>query len=230
MGEVDFKEALATFEARWPVHDVIDAFANDFEQLNGLATRTYRHRNGFDRFELFPSINAAYGLRLHVWWGNNGEYRENVHGHPWDFASKVLVGQLHFEQFIEAEWGEVFEIAEYAGPNGNQTYKLNFTGNTTLYRIFRSSHLAGTNYYAGHELIHRVWTDPGQPTITLMLRGEGHAYPARVFFEPGSHRYIEGEHRREWPKVEALRAKLLQIRSLINDRPPKPDCTETVIA
>ncbi len=217
--ELDPATTLTEFLSRWRLIDVIDSFAHDPKLLCTLSKRAYRHSNGFDRLQLLPPRHADYGLRLHIWWGDEGVSKERVHGHPWNFASRVLVGSLNFEQFIESHSGEVVEVSEYARPDGRLAYELTHVGTTKLRPILRGAMPAGTSYSADHELLHRVWVNPGQPAATLMLHGKGIAYPSRVFFPQGSKNEIEKSHSREQLDVESLRLTLSRARSLLAGTP-----------
>jgi hypothetical protein len=215
----DLESILEEFVSQWPVTDLLNTFVNNSDELNALGARTYRHDNGFDRIELFSSM-GKYGLRLHIWWGDVGAKRERVHSHPWDFASKVLTGLLEFEQFVESRLGEEVDAFEYAEPDGGDTYKLAPGGTARLRRIMRMALPAGASYCADHQLLHRVWTAPGQTTATLMLHGRGIAYPSRVFVEKRDPREPETEHRREHPTVESLLLKLRRIEVALASKWP----------
>jgi hypothetical protein len=215
--ELHLEQILPDFTSQWRVIELIDAFINDSQLMHDLSRRTYRHSNGFDRIELLSSTHSEFGLRLHVWWGDEDAEKEHIHGHPWDFASRILVGILRVEQFIESASGDIFEVSEYDRPDGRPTYRLRHVGTATLRRILSVALPAGTAYSADHELLHRVWTDPGKPTVSLMLHGRGTAYPSRVFFPKGASLEIERERRRESPHMDSLQSTLKRVKALVSN-------------
>lgn len=150
-------------------------------ELARAAAESYPHHNGFDRIVLASLPGASYSLRLHLWWGDVTR-REHVHGHPWNFGSVVLAGELHYEYFQEGPDGDLLHEYNYPLPTDPAGYRLIPSGRTVRLQTFARGVLpVGSHYWAGHPLLHRVWTEPGVPTATLMIHGPGVAYPSRVF-------------------------------------------------
>ncbi|TWB86773.1 hypothetical protein FBZ93_12813 [Bradyrhizobium macuxiense] len=195
---------------QWPLDGVLGACLANAELLASVAARSYRHANGFDRIELITSVAGRYSLRLHAWWGQDTAAHENIHSHPWCFASSVLAGKLWFEQYVEATKGEQVAVFLYSSPSG-ESYNLSPAGDTALQLVLRGGMHAGSSYSAHSSLIHRVWTEPNSDTITLMLHGEGLAYPSRVFAPSGADRVFY----RDRPSPDGLRATLERIRGVL---------------
>ena len=213
--ELELEKVLGDLTSRWRMPDVIHALSTDEHMLADISKRSYRHLNGYDRIELLCSTNPEYGLRLHVWWGNEEHEKERVHGHPWNFASVILTGALQVEQFVEVETGAQVEFCNYERPDGRDTYKLTPTGRSTIRSILRIALAAGSQYYADNRLIHRVWTDPGLPSASLMLHGRGSAYPSRVFLLSGREELAAEDYQRLPFDVDALRSSLGRVGALL---------------
>ena len=178
---VELESTLLGLINMWPLPNLLQELLADQDYLTVISRRSYQHDNGFDRIELFSNDNPEYGLRLHLWPGNLQQQKERVHGHPWNFASTVIAGQMHIEQFIETNFGDPVDVYEYERPLVPGQYDLKFVGQSRIQRILTASIPAGTRYSAHYKLLHRVWAEPGCDTVTLMLHGAGIAYPSKVF-------------------------------------------------
>lgn len=196
----DLRGILLALIAQWPVGAVIDGLRRDRARMLDVAGRSYRHENGFDRIELLLSAAPEYALRLHVWWGNPRAAREDIHGHPWNFASVVLCGSLNYEQYVECPTGAEATVLLYAPPSPGQSFQLNPGGTARLRAVTHGLLAPGSSYYAAHQMVHRVWTSSSGHAATIMLRGASIAYPAPIFlFGSDAQRASE---RRERPRSD----------------------------
>ncbi len=213
----DLEVILNELVSKWCPIRIIDELLGDPDDLIAVSSRSYRHDNGFDRIEIVSSVDPEYALRLHVWWGSETSVKERIHGHPWEFASMVIAGELQFEQFIEAPSGKPVSVFYYSRPVAKGVYTLTPAGEAHLKPILRASMPRGTRYGARREMLHRVWTEPGRDTVTLMLHGKGEAYPSRVFgSRDQDHATLLGEHHlRPRLACDHLEANLRRIRGLL---------------
>ena len=91
---------------------LIETILSDQALLHKVASRSYIHENKFDKIVLMSSSNPDYKLRLHVWWPSpEAPHTETIHNHQWTLSSIVLVGALHWQEFIPANAGS--ELLHY---------------------------------------------------------------------------------------------------------------------
>lgn len=74
----------------------IHAVLENHELCTRLASESYLHPNGFEKYGLVPLSDFDCRIRLHVWRPENKQRYDdaNYHSHVRDFASIVLMGQL----------------------------------------------------------------------------------------------------------------------------------------
>jgi hypothetical protein len=160
---------------------MLSILTNEERCLADVARRSYRHYNGFDRFELFPASHLGYGARLHIWWLDETSSGEHIHTHPWDFASLIVAGSLTFEQYTEDGEGEEFFVHYYDRPVSRPNYVLRPAGWVRLKKTFEASLVRNSSYVARRPFVHRVNKMPGITTATLMVHGAEIDYPTRIY-------------------------------------------------
>lgn len=196
----------------WPLQMILDTYISNPELTLEAAKRSYRHPNGFDRIELVKSPSELYSVRLHSWRDKVDGKIENIHSHPWSFSSKIILGRLHFEQFVESSTGLEMFVSLYPRPSG-ETYGFRPGGSTTLQSVLNGQFCAGTHYSAHSSYIHRAWAEPGCQTLTLMLHGPGVDYPSKIYtpepLETNEARFRDGF------SPSALTEVLERVRSML---------------
>lgn len=101
--------------------------------------------------------------RLHVWDSSVGAENPEppVHDHPYDFTSRIIVGELRNSRYVETAAGDEYHRFRYSPPDEEQrrrdTVKLSATAET----------LGEGDEYA--QLAHELHTSRQQPgTVTLI--------------------------------------------------------------
>jgi hypothetical protein len=69
--------------------------------------KSYRHSNGFDKIRLTAASLHEGITCVHGWWGESEDplgrtsfsIDEDIHDHPWAFASTILCGQIRNERY-----------------------------------------------------------------------------------------------------------------------------------
>jgi hypothetical protein len=153
-------EALQHFAAG-SFADAIRALLADPYRLAEVASRSYRHGNGFAKIVLARGRDRA--LRLHA---SGGPAEENVHDHRWAFASTILRGSLENVQFRDCEvGGEV--LREFRYERADQEADALELGAARVEEVSRRAMESGDAYSMEPGCLHRiVWS--GAPTMTLM--------------------------------------------------------------
>ena len=154
------------------LHSILD----DPRQLERVASRSYRHGNGF--YKVVLGSDKSLKLRLHIWLpGELGE--ENIHDHRWAFASTILCGQLESEIFAEALTNEAKAYREYIyfAKNGDCPAHVQPNGEVRLVCTKRIIRHSGEAYHMAPGTLHRIVTTGGDMTATLMYQ----AAPARAW-------------------------------------------------
>ena len=155
----------------------------DRAALRSIAKRSYLHYNDFDKIVLMSGKNdAAFELRLHVWWANPDKVGcENVHDHKWDFSSVILDGGYDYEVFEVAESGQEMLEFCYATREGKRRYDAPFRGKKALTCTARGMVSRGDAYSLRHDVLHRITSDRSRTTMTLVAQGRDVKETARVF-------------------------------------------------
>lgn len=161
------------------VVDLVNELIDNNETLSSLPAR-YSHTNGFDKFKLIET--SEFVLRLHIWWGERDyEEIEHVHDHKWNFASRVLFGNLKSQQFVVSDSGDRYMLYDYySAGKQNEEARLIPSGERTLELVYESELHAGSTYSISAKILHRV-LQPSMPTATLMLHGKPVQKSASVY-------------------------------------------------
>ncbi|MDH2387427.1 hypothetical protein QCN29_01220 [Streptomyces sp. HNM0663] len=146
------------------------------ERLSSAAERSYLHANGFTKIVLLAG--ESYKLRLHLWWPDatpGGRHVEDIHDHRWDFASCLLAGSYRYQEFhagsvASGASAETYHAYTYRSPGGGSSFPLTSLGRRRLRCVFDATLTAGTSYVLRAEVPHRVISDPGRFTASLMLQ------------------------------------------------------------
>ncbi len=146
-----------------------------------VSGHSYRHPNGFNKIVL-ASTATGVKLRLHVWQllGDELQVDPHIHNHRWNFASRVLVGELRWEEFsVAKEHGDEYFSYEYE-PTGSG-FSLKALGKQLLCMERQGCTQAGEVYVVDHMVPHRVTIASNRIAATLVLQSSPLTSRNRVF-------------------------------------------------
>jgi|SRR5271157_254917 len=172
-----FLRALAADEApERLIHEILA----DREALSRIASRSYRHANGFDKILLFDSRQAgAYRLSIHHWYSAHGESPskdEPIHNHRFSFWSHIFRGTMSASVYTEcdcAEEGSAFlPRYRYLPTSTGNVHTCKYDREACVKRVASTTYSTGDVYYLNYKILHRVHAPGyGQRLCTFVLRG-----------------------------------------------------------
>lgn len=137
--------------------------------LDACSRTSVRHPLGFDKFVLGAFRN--YDLRLHVWWPKSGPPLEDIHDHRFDFASTVLVGELHLYSYqTGSRDGEALARYSEERSRDGKRYVFRRRGQTRVDLQSTSVLSPGSCYYMRAETLHRVACTTHNVVATLFIK------------------------------------------------------------
>ena len=157
---------------RETVRELLEAVIAEPRDLRRVARRSYIHPNGYDKVVLVSAKSAAvpYELRIHVWRPDSTGEMPDVHNHDWDFASRVLCGELSCEEYAPHPDGEAQERYLYLRSQKG-AFEIRYQGMARLRVVRRYTLHAGDTYAMDRMVLHRVRGHSGQITATVILQG-----------------------------------------------------------
>ncbi|MBI5331176.1 MAG: hypothetical protein HZB71_11255 [Betaproteobacteria bacterium] len=138
--------------------------------LKDVASRSYRHGNGF--YKIVLSASDLYKLRLHIWFAE-ADAEENIHDHRWWFASRILHGELISETYEDSLSTSDPQFPEYfyRGKQEARAASAELIGISRLRLTGRSVRRAGEGYFLPPGVLHRITgIGHGPMTATLMCQ------------------------------------------------------------
>lgn len=161
------------------LHDLL--LGPESSEVNGFPV-AYRHPNGFTKVRLTALSDHGWAIRLHVWAEQSAD--NNIHSHRWNFASKILAGDLIEETYeITAESGDYAKY--YCAPSVKGRYSLEFQHNCGVRRVRRDVYRQGASYIRDAKALHVASTDPTSRAVTLFVQGSEQASFTTVIRRPG---------------------------------------------
>jgi len=177
------REIVTALNTKEQIVHLIKKILTDKEYLQKIASRSYAHSNGFDKFVLLISDKPQYKLRLHVWWEDKAFLTpEHIHNHSWDFSSALITGAFRFQEYQVKDDG--FEVYHYECgfpkeiekgqeiQNSDMGYRMRYLGISTLSNIFDTTLSAGSSYSLSQDVLHQITNIPGEITSTIVLHGQ----------------------------------------------------------
>lgn len=95
----------------------------------------------------------------------------SVHNHRWDFATTILFGGYHHQEFRSGAQGATYCAYKYQSESGAKEFTLVPQGTRALRCVMDAYLVAGSFYTLTSEVLHRVVPDRGLPTASLVLEG-----------------------------------------------------------
>lgn len=163
--------ALTALCAIAPLSQLLSSFRADASSLAVLASRSYRHRNGFDKIVLAAPSGSPLKLVLHVWLREGLEDSDNIHDHRWDFSSVVVCGALRLEFYDRDTEGRTYSVMQYRPLPGVGKFEFHSHGSTAVSAHASVTMTVGSTYSWACDRLHRAWGLPGQVTATLLVQG-----------------------------------------------------------
>lgn len=136
-----------------------------------ITTESYVHANGFYRISLPAVSSSPVRLRLHTWPSDkdapNQQDLPDAHSHKWPFVSRILAGGL-MQDILKVELGRG-EFNHFRHVDHGNSYGLTREGPATL-EVADVLVVEGEITYQMNnpETVHRVFSQQGQYTVTLV--------------------------------------------------------------
>jgi len=84
------------------LHILFRMVINNERWMQNITKRSYTHDNHFVKLVILDTPKSIK-LRFHIW-GNNSYGDCNIHDHRWNFASKVICGNMIQEEYEETDF------------------------------------------------------------------------------------------------------------------------------
>lgn len=182
-----------------------DAFAAQ------VATRSYRHGNGFLKIVL---LDQGFKVRLHLWFPG-AACEENIHDHRWSIASTILAGELHSEIWADAAENGPFDLTgdeyRYLAANNGQSAQAIRLHSQALNLVRHAKAGAGSHYSLPPATLHRIRSHGRQLVATLMCSGPAQAGHTRLI---AGHEGLLPEVAKHFLSVAELRAGIGHFAAL----------------
>lgn len=150
------------------VCDSLASIRADAPSLQALGARSYLHANGFFKLPL-AELSSGARVRLHFWPGD-ARAEENVHGHRWHMASRVLSGTLHGQAWAADAAGEPMRAWRYAKTGRSLSAQIVEIPAIRVRATRAEVRSAGDVYHMRAGALHRIVQPAGVPAVTLMVQ------------------------------------------------------------
>jgi hypothetical protein len=163
---------------------ILDDIASSKETIELIASRSFRHTNGFLKIVLHSLSPQGSKLRIHFWptGSASAENDADPHDHRWTFLSIPLFGTLYEERYRIAATNAQPEMHELAcSPRFSERIKVTSKKACRLARYGSYTRRPGGPYSCRAGIIHRLFPVDSRPTATLVLTLPPVAPTAAVF-------------------------------------------------
>lgn len=193
--DVDTSPVQATLAEAIRAHWLADHFRRVLgnESLcSQLASESYLHPNGFEKYGLVPLSDSMCRIRLHIWRPENKRRYDdaNYHSHVRDFTSIVLQGQLSdllFTETSDPSLARVMDLRKYRvhdRPIGGQ-YVFDELGTSSLTmreeRLLRPLQAYSLPYLQ----VHKTAIPGDATTMTVFVQGPEKSAHSLVYSSTG---------------------------------------------
>jgi hypothetical protein len=153
-----------------------------------FAKQAYWHSNGFAKVKLAEAGTSC--IRLHIWPAGPDRVGEvDPHGHRWEFASWVAVGEgMTEERFVPSDraTSNGIDYTRYSyGRTDTEEEFLRPEGGAWLRRVDTLDRTPNHVYGCGLDVIHTVAPIGTGLVATVVLQGPVMAKSAAVYRDPG---------------------------------------------
>jgi hypothetical protein len=163
--------ALTRLRTTASLTSLLDFLRADAAMLAVVASRSYRHRNGFDKIVLAAPSASPLKLVLHVWPEGGLANSDNIHDHRWDFSSVIICGSLQLEFYEQDAGGKSYSVMRYRPMPEVGSFELRPDGTATVSSCASVTMTEGSTYRWSCDRLHRAWGLPGRVTATLLVQG-----------------------------------------------------------
>lgn len=150
------------------------------------AKRSSWHENGFAKIRL--ARRSGCSVRMHVWPPGGGERGDvDPHGHRWEFASWVAVGEGVDEAYFAEEAPDdpsVSPYTRYDFGSADGPRVMRKIGPSRLRRLDGVRHLAGSTYACLRDVVHTVAPVGSGLVATVVVQGPVVLPSAPVYVPP----------------------------------------------
>lgn len=142
---------------------LIDEICSDDAAVARVASASYRHQLGFEKYVLHVSAQGS-SIRLHYW--DAVPQTEDIHSHCASFESMVLLGMLKQDLF-EKVAGSTHCLFRYRFDATRGESVASVAGRCSVRGVSRSIFRAGDHYTLESSALHRVFdVSPGTVTAS----------------------------------------------------------------
>lgn len=164
-------EVLERFARSGSIRSYLLGLAWDDCAVAEVAARSYRHANGFYRLVLEAGDPFQPKVRLHVWKPRARVASADIHDHPWDFSSIVLVGTLRHQIFRSCRDGLPLERFSCPTLASSESKPQIVRSGTRRVRVVQDCALAaGSFYFLSRTELHRIGPAEATLAATLVLQ------------------------------------------------------------
>ena len=212
----EFVSKELSLVTRSELSDALSKLLTDPKQLKQIADQSSYHPNGFLKLQL--SVLPYAKLRLHYWPSSMLSAEENIHNHRWRLASKVMIGQLYSELFVETSptdsKAEQLEMRLYHKEQGAHQANEVHCGVQSVRCSETIIRHEGEAYAMDTHQMHRIIHSGESPTVTLMVQSapifqENYMLSSPLVVPELSPRKLEGP--------EELRDILVELINLLHE-------------
>lgn len=193
------------------IRDLVDRLLASDDRLESIAAMSYAHDNGFEKLVL--DCGTGWKLRFHYWPEKESNLDDaNIHNHRWDFASAVVLGELHayYYEITNCEGGD-FSAYKYSSPETADRYDFDYLGTVRPTLEHEETLPTGYSYGLGYMRSHRVSVVTA-PAATLVLQGPVRSNSTRVVRSADADMVATGVTRmppeKAWKLLKILRNSL----------------------
>jgi hypothetical protein len=161
-----------------PLRRLFSAILADRAWATAIASDSYWHCSGFAKLNVHRHPRPEFRLRLHVWPDGSGPRPalecSNIHSHRSEFASVVLAGGLHvdeFEQSADLGHPETVPCHRFSYDAPAASGRLQLEGSAALRPTRSSNYLPMDTHYCGTDQLHIVAPFARTFTATTVVQG-----------------------------------------------------------
>jgi hypothetical protein len=155
-------------DARDRLPGLITEIIRDSSTLAMVASRSYRHPNGFVKIPIQWEVGSGEALRLHVW--ADAIPDSDVHNHRWDFVSLPILGSFIERRYelVEGSEGQLLECRPRASDGTIAIRPIN-RGKAVL--SDENKRVVGKSYECNSQVLHAIDPTAARLGATLIMRG-----------------------------------------------------------
>lgn len=145
----------------------VEAIRDNVSTLEDIASRSYRHSNGFDKIVLSPESSERI-LRMHVWYP--GAMEPDLHNHRWSFRSVIVLGTFFHAEYLPDDSGECWSHFKYLPRDGKEYFDLVPHGDVRLRRRVERTLAPGSRYNLSSKQIHYFRMKSDKIGVTFIIQ------------------------------------------------------------